>query len=307
MNGRIYDSLLGRFLSADVVVQAPMSLQSYNRYSYVMNNPLTLVDPSGFIFGTPLSLREYAGAVGAGLGDGALNIGKAVATAPVRAVDTFVQGGNNIGQTIVDVRDAGGLQNYMEPINRDQLTAATLPFQVNLQMGTDAVKGIYGVVTSGDSQTIANASVDLGIGILTAKLAPTAPATTTAEVVTQESRALAGTAAADARGAATAPKAKLTPEIAQKTGAPPLKDQAAEIAHGLNDGKSRVELRSPSQQKTVDLIGKDHGGVETPHVKVAERNKLAPTPDPKYNTSSAPTVPATQEDIRLVRKYLERQ
>ena len=48
MNGRIYDPLLGRFLSADLVVQNPDSLQSYNRYSYVMNNPLTLTDPSGF-------------------------------------------------------------------------------------------------------------------------------------------------------------------------------------------------------------------------------------------------------------------
>ena len=48
MNGRIYDPLLGRFLSADVQVQFPGSLQSYNRYSYVRNNPLTVTDPSGF-------------------------------------------------------------------------------------------------------------------------------------------------------------------------------------------------------------------------------------------------------------------
>jgi len=48
MNGRIYDPLLGRFLSADPVVQFPGSLQSYNRYSYVMNNPLTLTDPTGY-------------------------------------------------------------------------------------------------------------------------------------------------------------------------------------------------------------------------------------------------------------------
>lgn len=54
MNGRIYDPVLGRFLSADLIVQAPMSLQSYNRYSYVLNNPLTLFDPSGFASTTPV-------------------------------------------------------------------------------------------------------------------------------------------------------------------------------------------------------------------------------------------------------------
>ena len=50
MNGRIYDPLLGRFLSADLVVQDPSDLQSYNRYSYVKNNPLTLTDPTGFFW-----------------------------------------------------------------------------------------------------------------------------------------------------------------------------------------------------------------------------------------------------------------
>jgi len=49
MNGRIYDPLLGRFLSADIVVQAPGNLQAYNRYSYVFNNPLSFTDPTGFL------------------------------------------------------------------------------------------------------------------------------------------------------------------------------------------------------------------------------------------------------------------
>ena len=54
MNGRIYDPLIGRFMSADPIIQAPGNLQNYNRYSYVMNNPLNLTDPSGFNFWTRL-------------------------------------------------------------------------------------------------------------------------------------------------------------------------------------------------------------------------------------------------------------
>jgi RHS repeat-associated protein len=46
-NGRIYDPVLGRMLSPDNYVQSPYNSQSYNRYSYVMNNPLKYTDPSG--------------------------------------------------------------------------------------------------------------------------------------------------------------------------------------------------------------------------------------------------------------------
>ncbi len=47
MNARVYDSDIGRFLSADTIIQAPHDSQSYNRYSYVRNNPLVFTDPSG--------------------------------------------------------------------------------------------------------------------------------------------------------------------------------------------------------------------------------------------------------------------
>ena len=48
MNGRIYDPALGRFLRADPFVQFPSNLQSHNRYSYALNNPLAYTDPSGY-------------------------------------------------------------------------------------------------------------------------------------------------------------------------------------------------------------------------------------------------------------------
>lgn len=52
MNGRMYDPLLGRFLSPDPFIQMPDNSQNFNRYSYCFNNPLKYTDPDGnFIFG----------------------------------------------------------------------------------------------------------------------------------------------------------------------------------------------------------------------------------------------------------------
>ena len=48
MNGRVYDPDIGRFVSPDPTVPHPLDLQSFNRYSYARNNPLNLLDPSGF-------------------------------------------------------------------------------------------------------------------------------------------------------------------------------------------------------------------------------------------------------------------
>ena len=67
MNGRIYDPILGRMLSSDKYVQDPLFSQSYNRYSYVWNNPLRYTDPSGELIWVPIVAFTVVGA-----GSGAL-------------------------------------------------------------------------------------------------------------------------------------------------------------------------------------------------------------------------------------------
>ena len=47
MNGRLYDPVVGRFLSPDNYVQMADFTQSFNRYSYCLNNPLKYYDPTG--------------------------------------------------------------------------------------------------------------------------------------------------------------------------------------------------------------------------------------------------------------------
>ena len=73
MNGRMYDPKLERFLSPDNYIQNPYNTQNYNRYSYVLNNPLMYNDPTGQMYG------DESGGSGTGLLGGAL-IGGALAS-----------------------------------------------------------------------------------------------------------------------------------------------------------------------------------------------------------------------------------
>ncbi len=54
MNGRVYDPNFGVFLSPDPVYQSLSLSHLMGRYSYVGNNPLSLIDPTGFSWWNPL-------------------------------------------------------------------------------------------------------------------------------------------------------------------------------------------------------------------------------------------------------------
>jgi len=84
-----------------------------------------------------------------------------------------------------------------------------------------------------------------------------------------------------------------------------IKSQAEELIP-KNANKNRITLRSPSQKLEIDLAGKEHAGVPTPHTKNSPRNLKAPK-QPAYNTKNSPVKPTTQQEIRTVRKYLERK
>jgi RHS repeat-associated protein len=58
MGGRVYDPLLGRFLSVDPMLDGVGSAQATNGYAYVHNNPLTYTDPSGYERARPQQLRD---------------------------------------------------------------------------------------------------------------------------------------------------------------------------------------------------------------------------------------------------------
>ena len=64
MDGRLYDPDLGRFLSPDNYVQAPDDSQSFNRFSYCLNNPLKYTDPTGEVWWVPIAIGAAIFSVG---------------------------------------------------------------------------------------------------------------------------------------------------------------------------------------------------------------------------------------------------
>ena len=60
----MYDYNNGRFLSIYPFIQSPTSTQSMNSYTYIFNNPLSGVDPSGYLaefsptYGLDLEARQ---------------------------------------------------------------------------------------------------------------------------------------------------------------------------------------------------------------------------------------------------------
>lgn len=65
MNARLYDPVLGRFLSADTVVPGAGNMQNFNRYAYVLNNPLAYTDPTGHFW--HIIIGAIVGGIMAGL------------------------------------------------------------------------------------------------------------------------------------------------------------------------------------------------------------------------------------------------
>ena len=86
MHARHYSSNLGRFLSADPVIGAAGIPQSWNRYAYVLNRPLTLIDPAGMY---PCDIKTPTGII----------IAECVSAG---LVDDTSQGDRDLGQMLYD-------------------------------------------------------------------------------------------------------------------------------------------------------------------------------------------------------------
>jgi RHS repeat-associated protein len=100
MNGRLYDPLVGRFLSPDNYVQSPDFTQNFNRYGYCLNNPLRYTDPDGEIIFTIIGALLAPVTGGASL---AIGIGMDI-TAAINVASNW----NDINGVVGDGKINGG-------------------------------------------------------------------------------------------------------------------------------------------------------------------------------------------------------
>lgn len=136
-------------LSADSAIQFPGDLQSYNRYSYVQNNPLRFVDPSGFLLENVQqvgidSTEQIVEAARAAPGAGKIIIVGAVVTGSATAVIVAINGGIHAYEAHQEVkRTANELRDTQErmknrgiapnPAEKKPLTAT--PAEVKIDKG----------------------------------------------------------------------------------------------------------------------------------------------------------------------------
>jgi RHS repeat-associated protein len=139
MGGRLYDPNVGRMMSADPYIQAPYFGQSFNRYSYVWNNPLSMTDPSGYC---AMGMTIY--------GNGSF-FSWEVACPDSDVSDTDMFGGQGSGNGSGDyVGIAGG--------DGSEFT------DDYAQNGGTSVGGATGVISSNSSYTDSNGSMHVSAG-----------------------------------------------------------------------------------------------------------------------------------------------
>lgn len=142
MNGRLYDPNLQRFLSPDPYVQAPGNAQSYNRYSYCMNNPLRYVDPSGYTWFS--SFGDWLGSGGKQVLTTAVTIGVAVGVTAI----IVASGGTLAPLAIAAIAGASG-----------GLAGGIFGTALNGGSGMDYLKaGVMGIVVGGASGFVGGAA-----------------------------------------------------------------------------------------------------------------------------------------------------
>lgn len=176
-NARYYDPTIARFINADTIVPDSQVPQSFNRYSYTVNNPLRYVDPTGHqnepvLDGSNIPrLAAYAG----------LSLLILLNMPVIR--EQMAEAGRAIGEAITDITFAGknsgqrpvirnmGVDHRTLPKLKDVMSTSTNSQQPNIDPGGDKYsKFIKGACENSKTQcTLALVVVSVYVAIRTLK------------------------------------------------------------------------------------------------------------------------------------------
>jgi RHS repeat-associated protein len=82
-------------------------------------------------------------------------------------------------------------------------------------------------------------------------------------------------------------------------------EAAQDLAQAI--GRNSVSIRTPNGLRRIDLAGRAHGGVPTPHVQTYSRHVNPQTGQASITRDSRLPAPATMQDIRVAREAALRQ
>ena len=183
MNGRLYDPVLGRFFSPDNYVALPDFTQSYNRYSYCLNNPLKYTDPSGevpvigllfFSVASSMMMAAYDGeniwkAGGISLLSSVLSygIGQAFGTVGNVGKELLRAGAHGLSSGLISVLDGGNFgQGFVAGATSSSLGSLVqgVPMNMGLKvLSSSAIGGVATWAAGGDFLTGALQGLKVGL------------------------------------------------------------------------------------------------------------------------------------------------
>jgi RHS repeat-associated protein len=293
MNGRVEDAVTGRMLSADPHVPDGTNPQSYNRYSYANNNPLTYVDPSGFdtscandktckpINAPPSNVPGYTGGVSAGIYGSLLSSGSYGALLGAGAVfngnngltglgvgNGGSNGTNTVGTEGTANSPPSGTANNSASTDNSSSGLAALNQYLN-QIANAALSGLYNVADTFNS--IVGAPINTVGAILNA------------DIDLPGNGSIAGSFPA------------LVPELASLSAVGPAVNQAMSAAGQLGSAVANV---APSVTASVLLTAAPATSEVTIQASTMEA-ETAPVAEVSVGPVSAPVEPAGATDYVL--------
>jgi RHS repeat-associated protein len=144
---RYYDASIGRFISADTLVQSLLNPQCLNRYSYCINNPLKYIDPSGNAFAFAALIPFMAAAI-------------ATAAATVAAAVLIANINNNAG-AVESLKAAGSAAvDFTKNSVTALVNAGTAAVNWLTSPGTGSAASCWNIAAEADTTTTPWAAKD---------------------------------------------------------------------------------------------------------------------------------------------------